>query len=190
MNTRESQCILVTGAARSGKSEWAESLALTAEQRGQQVVYVATSVADPDDAEWQVRLERHRQRRPPSWNCIDGPVDLVAILTEADVHTCLLVDSLGTWLTHLLEQTDDEWDQTMELVLTTVAKAKATIIFVAEEVGWGVVPAYPVGRTFRDRLGQLTRNLGAIAFPVYLVTAGHILNLSQLGTPLPSTHPS
>jgi len=41
-----------------------------------------------------------------------------------------------------------------------------------------------VGRLFRDRLGTLTRQLGAIAHPVYLVTGGHVLNLSSLGTPL------
>ncbi|MGK7891840.1 MAG: bifunctional adenosylcobinamide kinase/adenosylcobinamide-phosphate guanylyltransferase [Leptolyngbyaceae cyanobacterium] len=184
MDTTKSQCILVTGAARSGKSEWAESLALKAECQGQQVIYVATSVANPGDAEWQMRLERHRQRRPATWKCVDGPVDLVAILTTADANTCLLVDSLGTWLSNLLEQTEDEWQQTMDQVLAAIGETKAMLIFVAEEVGWGVVPAYPIGRTFRDRLGQFTRRLGAIAYPVYLVIAGHVLNLSQVGTPL------
>jgi len=47
------------------------------------------------------------------------------------------------------------------------------------------VPAYPLGRLFRDRLGNLTRRVGAIADIVYLVTAGYVLNLSELGTPLP-----
>ena len=55
----------------------------------------------------------------------------------------------------------------------------------AEETGWGVVPAYSTGRLFRDRLGNLVRRLGAIANPVYLVTGGHVLNLSTLGFPLP-----
>jgi len=59
------------------------------------------------------------------------------------------------------------------------------VIFVAEETGWGVVPAYQLGRTFRDRLGGLVRRLGAVADTVYLITGGHVLNLSQLGHPLP-----
>ncbi|NET48219.1 MAG: hypothetical protein F6K09_05745, partial [Merismopedia sp. SIO2A8] len=42
MNTIKSQCILVTGSARSGKSEWAERIALSFEQQGLQVTYVAT----------------------------------------------------------------------------------------------------------------------------------------------------
>ncbi|MCC5625437.1 bifunctional adenosylcobinamide kinase/adenosylcobinamide-phosphate guanylyltransferase, partial [Nostoc sp. CHAB 5715] len=55
----------------------------------------------------------------------------------------------------------------------------------AEEVGWGVVPAYPLGRAFRDRLGSLVRQLGVLSDTVYLVTGGHVLNLSILGYPLP-----
>ncbi|MEO1127399.1 MAG: bifunctional adenosylcobinamide kinase/adenosylcobinamide-phosphate guanylyltransferase, partial [Cyanobacteria bacterium J06639_16] len=47
------------------------------------------------------------------------------------------------------------------------------------------VPAYEVGRLFRDRLGEVTRKIGAIADAVYLVTAGYALNLSQLGHPVP-----
>jgi adenosylcobinamide kinase / adenosylcobinamide-phosphate guanylyltransferase len=48
------------------------------------------------------------------------------------------------------------------------------------------VPAYSSGRLFRDRLGQLVRRLGAIANPVYLIVGGHVLNLSLLGSPLPT----
>jgi len=63
-------------------------------------------------------------------------------------------------------------------------KAQAQIIFVAEETGWGLVPAYKSGRIFRDRLGELTRKIGNIADTTYMVASGHVLNLSLLGTPL------
>jgi adenosylcobinamide kinase/adenosylcobinamide-phosphate guanylyltransferase len=69
-------------------------------------------------------------------------------------------------------------------LLDSLAPIAGTVIFVAEETGWGVVPAYPIGRLFRDRLGELVRKLGIIANPVYLVTGGHVLNLSVLGSPL------
>ena len=48
-----------------------------------------------------------------------------------------------------------------------------------------MVPAYPLGRTFRDRLGYLVRRIGAISTQVYLVTGGYALDLKRLGTPLP-----
>ena len=47
-----------------------------------------------------------------------------------------------------------------------------------------MVPAYPIGRKFRDRLGSVVRQLGTISHTVYLVTGGHVLNLSLLGSPL------
>ena len=54
----------------------------------------------------------------------------------------------------------------------------------AEETGWGVVPAYPMGRLFRDRLGQISRRVGTMANAVYLVVAGYALDLRQLGVRL------
>lgn len=173
--------ILVTGPARSGKSEWAELLAA---QSGKSVVYVATSQVEQSDSEWQERIVAHRRRRPAHWATLEVPVELAATIQQAPETTCLLVDSLGTWLTNLLDQDQQSWDQTERTFLRSLQQARCSIILVAEETGWGVVPAYPLGRIFRDRLGHLVRQVGAIANPVYLVTGGHVLNLSELGAPL------
>ena len=179
------QLILVTGPARSGKSEWAEHLA---EQLGQSVVYIATAQANSDDADWQARIEQHQQRRPATWGTQLVPVELAAAVCAAAPTECLLIDSLGTWLANLLEQDEILWGQTSAELLASLAGATSDIILVSEEAGWGVVPAYPIGRTFRDRLGRLTREIGAIATTTYLVTGGHVLNLSLLGSPLPKFH--
>lgn len=173
--------ILVTGPARSGKSEWAETLAT---RSGQSVTYIATAQLNPADPEWQARIEQHQQRRPATWTTHVVPLELAAIVQAASPATCLLVDSLGTWLANCLEQDDETWHVTANSLLSALKQTTATVILVAEETGWGVVPAYPTGRMFRDRLGSLTRQVGAIADSVYLVTAGHVLNLSTLGTPL------
>lgn len=173
--------ILVLGPARSGKSEWAETLA---RESGRHVVYVATAKADPHDREWQTRLQQHRDRRPPTWETLEVPIDLATTLRTASPDSCLLVDSLGSWLANLLEQDEPAWQQTVTDLLASFQASPAPTIVVAEEVGWGVVPAYPLGRAFRDRLGHLVQQLGAIAHTTYLVTGGHILNLSKLGTPL------
>ncbi|MDH6097571.1 bifunctional adenosylcobinamide kinase/adenosylcobinamide-phosphate guanylyltransferase [Anabaenopsis tanganyikae CS-531] len=173
--------ILVTGPARSGKSEWAETLAI---KSGKPVVYVATATENPEDTEWQQRLQEHQKRRPSHWVTLLVPVELSTTLADAQPNTCLLIDSLGTWVANLLEQDEDTWRNTLTELLATLPLVAANIIFVAEETGWGVVPAYPLGRQFRDRLGCLVRQLGAVCEPVYLVTGGHVLNLSLLGTPL------
>jgi adenosylcobinamide kinase / adenosylcobinamide-phosphate guanylyltransferase len=172
------QPILVTGAARSGKSEWAETLA---RQTTKAVTYIATATVDPDDREWQARIDRHQQRRPATWQTKMAVVDLARTIESARASDFLLIDSLGTWVANLLDRSDVEWENLTRELLQVSAESLATIVMVAEETGWGVVPAYPSGRLFRDRLGMLTRQVGAIANPVYLVTGGHVLNLSQLG---------
>ncbi|NWF57973.1 MAG: bifunctional adenosylcobinamide kinase/adenosylcobinamide-phosphate guanylyltransferase [Fischerella sp.] len=175
--------ILVTGPARSGKSEWAEALAVQSQKA---VIYVATATCNDADHEWQQRIQKHQQRRPQNWVTLEVPVELSATLAEAKPNTCILIDSLGTWVANLLSQEEAIWEKTVQELLETVELVAADMIFVAEETGWGVVPAYPIGRTFRDRLGALVRQLSAISALVYLVTGGHVLNLSLLGSPLPT----
>lgn len=172
----------MTGPARSGKSEWAENLAI---QSGKSVIYVATAQVNPADAEWLLRIEQHRDRRPSNWMTLEVPKQLVETIDKSPLDSCLLIDSLGTWVANLLEEHELNWEETVQKLLSLEQLINRDVILVAEETGWGVVPAYSIGRTFRDRLGNLVRRLGVIADCVYLVTGGHILNLSVLGSPLP-----
>ncbi len=174
--------ILITGAARCGKSEWAETLAIDS---GKAVTYIATATIDPQDAEWQARIDLHQQRRPSTWQTVMTVQDLATTISQANDSDCLLVDSLGTWVANLLDRSDPEWTELTQELLDKLQTSLATVILVAEETGWGLVPAYASGRLFRDRLGLLSRQIGGIANPVYLVTGGHVLNLSKLGTKLP-----
>jgi adenosylcobinamide kinase/adenosylcobinamide-phosphate guanylyltransferase len=170
--------VLVTGPARSGKSEWAEALAA---QSKKSVIYIATSTIDPQDQDWQARIEQHRQRRPADWRLWEVPVDLAAAIAAANEHDCLLIDSLGTWLANLLEQDEPTWQKTVGDLLAQLKQTRSTVILVSEETGWGIVPAYPIGRLFRDRLGYLSRQIGTIADAVYLVISGYAIDLQHLG---------
>lgn len=175
--------VLVTGPARSGKSEWAETLAL---RSGKAVTYVATSAVDPSDQDWQARLDQHRQRRPADWQLKEVPVALADAIQTAAVEDCVLVDSLGTWLANLLDLDESAWRQTVAALVDSLHQTAATVILVSEETGWGIVPAYPVGRLFRDRLGYLTRQVGTVAEAAYLVVAGYAVDLRQMGTAVPT----
>ncbi len=177
---------VVTGPARSGKSEWAEYLAATA---GRQVRYVATSLVDPSDREWQARLEQHRQRRPASWEVWEVPHQLPAAIDRATDRDCLLIDSVGTWLANFLEVDTNTWETHCHALHHSLQTTPARVILVSEETGWGVVPAYPLGRQFRDRLGQLSRQLIALCDRADLVVGGRVLNLTQLGQPIPLNSP-
>lgn len=174
--------VLVTGASRSGKSEFAEMLA---QKSDYSIVYVATAKIDETDPEWQRRIEQHQQRRPQTWQTVMiSDEGLAAYIAQASSSQCLLIDSLGTWIANFLDQEPAQWEQTSELLLSNLKGSKAKIIVVGEETGWGVVPAYPVGRLFRDRLGYLSRQIANIADTTYLVAGGHVLNLSELGESL------
>jgi adenosylcobinamide kinase / adenosylcobinamide-phosphate guanylyltransferase len=173
---------LVTGPSRSGKSAWAEALAV---QSDQPVVYIATSINNPDDFEWQTRVKLHRDRRPSHWQLREVPNALAEAIAETAPNHCILIDSLGTWLANQLELTSEEWQQTEATLLETLQNSAERIILVSEEVGWGVVPAYPAGRLFRDRLGTLARRIGVLADRVYLVTAGYAIDIKALGQPVP-----
>jgi len=188
----------VTGPVRSGKSRFAERLALAA---GGEVVYVATARPDPGDAEWSARIAHHAARRPASWRTVEtaaGGPPLVAVAREAGRGTTLLVDSFGTWLAHEMTRQleaageggavdatllEAEAIAAADELLTSAANA----IVVGEEVGWGLVPAYPSGRIFRDVLGRVQQRLAARSAHAFLVVAGFALDLRAHGRSIGET---
>lgn len=174
--------IVVTGPARSGKSEWAEHLA---QQMRQPVTYLATAQTLPDDADWQARILRHQQRRPADWQTWEVPIDVAAVIAQTNPGTCVLIDSLGTWLVNQLDQAEPAWQRSVQDLVQSLSLRHNPVIVVAEEVGWGVVPAYASGQLFRDRLGTVTRQISALADAVYLVVAGYAVDVQQLGTRVP-----
>ena len=102
------QIILITGAARSGKSEWAENLA---KKNHKSVIYVATSIADSTDREWLARIALHQQRRPSHWQTLCVPQQLAETINNTAASNCLLIDSLGTWVANLLDYEADSWQK-------------------------------------------------------------------------------
>ncbi|EDX86034.1 Cobinamide kinase / cobinamide phosphate guanyltransferase superfamily [Synechococcus sp. PCC 7335] len=179
---------LITGPSRSGKSEWAEQLAARdAARNNRQVVYIATAKTTLNDTEWRSRIDQHRTRRPISWQTQEVPIALAEAILSSDrlnPQSCLLVDSLGTWLANLIEQDDASWEKSQIALIEALKQTDSEVILVAEETGWGIVPAYELGRRFRDRLGNLNRVIAQFSTEVYLVTSGYAINLKQLGTPV------
>lgn len=172
---------MVTGGARSGKSRLAEELAAACDQ---EVVYLATATVS--DAEMAARVARHQQRRPASWRTVEVPLALTEAITREGQQTgTLLLDSLGVWVSNLLNLSfngEENWDESeavMEEIIIKVRQmfkaareTRARVIIVTEETGLGVVPAFPLGRVFRDLLGLVNEELARQADKVYLVVAG------------------
>ncbi len=187
--------VLITGPVRSGKSARARSVARAF---GCPVTNVLTLRIDPADREMADRVARHRSERGAEpalelWR--PGGADLAAIVAEAAPETTLLVDSLGTWiagrlfdLEALVErdpmQALEQLERHAEPFLAGLTAARANVVLVAEEAGWGVVPPSAQGRLFRDHLGRLAQRIGRIAERVELVVAGYALDLRSCGVPV------
>jgi len=178
---------LVTGPANSGKSLFAEQLAA---DTNRPVTYLATGPQRPDDPDWQRRLQRHRERRPSSWQCLEVGQDLSTALRQCSAGSIVLVDSLGTWVAGAMELDVQAWQGCYQDLIDSILSAPAPLVLVAEEVGWGVVPPTAIGGLFRQRLGQLLQELMPCCDGAWLVLHGRALNLLAISQPIPTaTHP-
>ena len=177
----DSQLILVSGPARSGKSRWAEHLL----QNQPVVTYIATAATRPDDLDWQNRLQVHRDRRPRHWNVAEPEGELVELIESLAPGQSVLIDSLGGFVAHHLELDTSAWSQLSERLIASVLASHCTCVVVIEETGWGVVPPTRIGGLFRDRLGALAQQLDRVADAAWLVLQGRALDLHVLGQVVP-----
>jgi adenosylcobinamide kinase / adenosylcobinamide-phosphate guanylyltransferase len=168
--------VVLLGGARSGKSRLAVSIAASREA---QVVFVATGEARDD--EMYQRIERHRAERPPGWQTVEEPLELERALGNVDPAHTVLVDCLSLWVANLLERGDEAADllaaarRGAELA---AGRAGLTVV-VSNEVGLGIVPMTPLGRAYRDLLGEVNRVWVDAAHDAALVVAGKVVPLRE-----------
>lgn len=166
-------CRLVLGGARSGKTRHALACA---EALGPDRVMIAT--AEAGDAEMAERIARHRAERGPGWRTIEAPLDLADALAAAGPADAILIDCLTLWLSNLMLAGRDPEAETATLI-GALAKAPAPVILVSNEVGMGLVPETPLGRSFRDAQGRLNQRIAAAAAAADFVAAGLPLALKR-----------
>jgi adenosylcobinamide kinase/adenosylcobinamide-phosphate guanylyltransferase len=184
---------LILGGARSGKSSEAE-LHLAGEP---QVTYLAAgpwadnSWRDEDgqpDLEWAGRVAAHQAARP-SWWRTEESLDIAGALRRET--GALLIDGIGTWLAAIMDEAE-AWpgpasgspagpqrqvQAKIDDLIGAWRQTKALVVAVTDQVGSGLVPAYPAGRMFRDELGWLNQRLAAESDISLLVVAGRAMIL-------------
>lgn len=174
--------IMITGGARSGKSELAEKIAL---QYGEKdVLYIATSI--PFDEEMKDRVKKHRERRPNEWETVETYKGIYKVISESNKKVILL-DCLTVMISNLLLEVDMTWDNIDSNVVDKIEEnisyeidnmidaAKSyngDVIVVTNEIGMGLVPEYKLGRIFRDIGGRMNKKVAYGADIVYLVVSG------------------
>jgi adenosylcobyric acid synthase len=122
------------------------------------------------------RIRRHQEERPPTWETLEEPLDLVGALGRAR-HPTVVVDCLTLWVANLLERGLDPVVEA-EGLLEAIRSAQKRVILVSNEVGMGIVPANPLARRYRDLLGAVNALLAREA-EVYLMVAGRPLRLPE-----------
>jgi adenosylcobinamide kinase / adenosylcobinamide-phosphate guanylyltransferase len=193
---------LILGGARSGKSAYAEKLAI---ESGLPMTYIAT--AQIYDDEFKARVQHHKDRRPEHWKVIEEPHFLSAAL-QANIHKpskasqndpvkpvqadqCVIIDCLTLWLAQCIcpecvPAEGVDWPAQREAFLAQLKifqelsqdhNFQGQLIIVSNEVGMGIVPLGEINRQFQDEQGRLNQAVAQIADKVSFIAAGLPLTL-------------
>ncbi len=159
--------ILITGGARSGKSAYAEQLAL---KLSTEPVYLATSRIW--DEEFRERVRRHQARRGPQWTNIEEEKELSRHALEGRV---VLVDCLTLWATNFFYDLEGNTDLALDAMKAEFDRfigQDATFLFVTNEIGMGGTSDSEVQRKFTDLQGWMNQYAASRADEVVLMVSG------------------
>jgi len=169
----------ILGGARSGKSKFAEQLAL--KRGGVDGVWFVATLRDTTDAEMQRRILRHRAGRPASWPTTVLDDAWRTQLSAPPRARVAVLDCLSLFISGVLfmiepspvdaDAEDAAESLTLEL-LAAMTRTRIDWIVVTNEVGMGVVPEHAGARAFRDALGRANQTMMQAATEAWLLVAG------------------
>jgi len=140
------------------------------------------------DEEMRRRIEIHKKARPSTWRTLEAPTHVAEAIGEhigdADV---VILDCLTLLISNFMENADDPED--LDALESEIAnelnqlleRKNASLIIVSNEVGMGLVPPYPSGRSYRDLLGKANQFIAERADKVYMMIAGLPMEVKALG---------
>ncbi len=157
----------ITGGERSGKSSYAQNLAL---EISNNPVYLATSRVW--DANYQKRIDRHIADRNEQWTAIEEEKEISKVIKK---NTTVVIDCVTLWLTNFFVDTNND----IELSLTQAKKEfnklltiEATIIIISNEIGMGVHATTEIGRKFTELQGWMNQYIAKQADQAILMISG------------------
>ncbi len=176
----------ILGGARSGKSSYAQKLA---EDSGVPVTFIATAQALDEDM--SARIKQHQEDRPADWVTSEIQLNIAEHLRKDPIKTDVVLLDCITLLVNNLFMTyvnDDFVDEKQAMqamqkeidnLLALIREGKQDWIVISNEVGLGIVPAYQMGRAYRDILGWVNQKLAREADEVYWMVAGIPVPIEQ-----------
>ena len=184
----KSTIILCSGGARSGKSEFAEQLALSLKGRK---AYVATGQAFDD--EMKDRIKKHQLRRGKEWITFEIPLHLhenweqIKNVSDVILIDCLTMFTSNHVFSHGDINTQEDANRIESIILEELRlllqeinnSNDKTVIFVTNEIGLGIVPENKLARYFRDITGRVNREVASAANKMYLTISGVTIELKS-----------
>ena len=184
----KSTIILCSGGARSGKSEFAEQLALSLKGRK---AYVATGQAFDD--EMKDRIKKHQLRRGKEWITFEIPLHLhengeqIKNVSDVILIDCLTMFTSNHVFAHGDINTQEDANRIESIILKELRlllqeinnSNDKTVIFVTNEIGLGIVPENKLARYFRDITGRVNREVASAANKMYLTISGVTIELKS-----------
>ncbi|HLP05755.1 MAG TPA: bifunctional adenosylcobinamide kinase/adenosylcobinamide-phosphate guanylyltransferase [Paludibacter sp.] len=167
MEKATKKIILVTGGQRSGKSSYAQKLALSL---AKDPVYLATSAVW--DEEHRQRIERHKRDRGAEWTNIEELTELQDINIEGRV---VVIDCVTLWATNFFAGNNGDTEQSLKEIknrFNHFTQQDATFIFVTNEIGLGGISADDLQRRFTDLIGWVNQHIAQNADEVILMVSG------------------
>jgi adenosylcobinamide kinase/adenosylcobinamide-phosphate guanylyltransferase len=160
--------VLILGGARSGKSNYAEQVAL---RLGSQPAYLAT--AEASDEEMAERIEMHRLRRGQQFATFEEPLAVLTTLaTIGTSHDLVLFDCVTLWISNMMGAEEDVADAVGALAAWLESHSTPRLVIVSDEVGLSIVPENAMGRLFRDFAGTANQRLAEVCDSVVFTVAG------------------
>lgn len=164
----------ITGGERSGKSRYAQKLALTLSDKP---VYIATSRVWDND--FEKRVKRHKDERDDRWTSIEEE----KYLSKIDLkNKIVVVDCVTLWLTNFYVDTKynvEESLQEAKAEFEKLSQAGCTIIIISNEIGMGVHAETEMGRKFVELQGWMNQFIAAKADKAVLMVSGIPLTVKE-----------
>ncbi len=157
----------ITGGERSGKSNYAQNLAL---QLSSTPYYLATSRIWDDDH--RKRIDRHIADRDQQWTSIEEEKQLSKVIEDKSV---VVIDCVTLWLTNYFVDTKNDVEKSLSLAkdeFNKLLQKKATIIIISNEIGMGVHATTEVGRKFTELQGWMNQYIAKHAHKAVLMISG------------------
>ncbi len=163
----------ITGGTRSGKSSYAQKLALSLSDNP---VYLAT--ARKWDEDFEQRIKRHQQDRDERWENLEEEKYPSRLALQGRV---VVLDCVTLWLTNFFSDTKYNVDESLNLISTEfdkLADIDATWIIISNEIGMGMHADTEIGRKFADLQGWINQHIAQRADKAIFMVSGLPLNLS------------